>query len=211
MGGTGLYLRAVVDGLTIPGQWPDVRTELDVEPDTAALHRRLAELDPVAADRMLATNRRRVLRALEVTVGSGRPFSSFGAGLGSYPSTGSGCWACASRPKSWPAGSPSATGPSWRPGSSTRCAGCRRIPAGLSRTARQALGYRELLAHVAGELTSTMPSTSPCAAPAGSPAVSGPGSGGIPGSSGSTPMPTPTSCVPPRRNPRWGLTSPMED
>ena len=35
------------------------------------------ELDPVAAGRMEPTNRRRVVRALEVTVGSGRPFSSY--------------------------------------------------------------------------------------------------------------------------------------
>jgi tRNA dimethylallyltransferase len=43
------------------------------------------ELDPVAASRMEPTNRRRVVRALEVTIGSGRPFSSFGPGLEQYP------------------------------------------------------------------------------------------------------------------------------
>jgi tRNA dimethylallyltransferase len=46
VGGTGLYLRAVVDDLEMPGQYPEVRAELDAEPDTEALHRRLAELDP---------------------------------------------------------------------------------------------------------------------------------------------------------------------
>src|SRR5437870_1748527 len=61
------------------------RAELEAEPDTGSLHRRLAELDPVAAARMEPTNRRRILRALEVTVGAGRPFSSFGPGLGEYP------------------------------------------------------------------------------------------------------------------------------
>src|SRR5688500_12652233 len=81
VGGTGLYLRAVTDSLDVPGQWPDVRAELEAEPDTVALHGRLAELDPVAATRMEPTNRRRVVRALEVTLGSGRPFSSFGPGL----------------------------------------------------------------------------------------------------------------------------------
>jgi tRNA dimethylallyltransferase len=74
VGGTGLYLQAVVDQLDIPARFPDVRAALDGEPDTAALHARLAELDPVAASRMQPENRRRVLRALEVTVGSGRPF-----------------------------------------------------------------------------------------------------------------------------------------
>ncbi|MCI3948259.1 MAG: miaA [Acidimicrobiales bacterium] len=85
VGGTGLYLRAVVDDLDLPGRWPDVRAELEAEPDTAALHARLAEADPVAAARMEPTNRRRVVRALEVALGSGRPFSSFGPGLDAYP------------------------------------------------------------------------------------------------------------------------------
>ncbi len=87
VGGTALYLRAVVDGLTIPAQYPEVREELEAEPDTVALHARLAELDPVAAGRMEPTNRRRVVRALEVTVGSGRPFSDHGPGLEDHPPT----------------------------------------------------------------------------------------------------------------------------
>ena len=64
VGGTGLYLRAVIDDLELPGRFPDVGADLDQEPDTAVLHRRLAQLDPVAAARMEPTNRRRVLRAL---------------------------------------------------------------------------------------------------------------------------------------------------
>ena len=90
VGGTGLYVRAIVDDLTIPGQWPAVRAELEIEADvhgTPALHARLATLDPDAAHRMEPTNRRRVIRALEVTIGSGRPFSSFGPGLEAYPPT----------------------------------------------------------------------------------------------------------------------------
>jgi tRNA dimethylallyltransferase len=85
VGGTGLYLRALVDDLELPGRWPEVRAELEQEPDTEALHARLADADPVAAGRMVSTNRRRVVRALEVTLGSGRPFSAFGPGLDAYP------------------------------------------------------------------------------------------------------------------------------
>ena len=52
VGGTGLYVRAVVDRLDIPGQYPDARHALGGGPDTAGLHRRLQELDPIAAARM---------------------------------------------------------------------------------------------------------------------------------------------------------------
>jgi tRNA dimethylallyltransferase len=53
----------------------------------AEMHHRLAALDPLGASRMEPTNRRRVIRALEVSLGSGRPFSSFGPGLEVYPDT----------------------------------------------------------------------------------------------------------------------------
>lgn len=87
VGGTGLYLRAVIDDLELPGRYPAARAALAAEPDAAALHARLAALDPAAAARTLPSNRRRVERALEVTIGSGRPFSTFGPGLDAYPST----------------------------------------------------------------------------------------------------------------------------
>ena len=50
--GTGLYLRAVTDRLSIPGQWPEVSAELEAEPDTAALAppaRRRSTRSPPAA------------------------------------------------------------------------------------------------------------------------------------------------------------------
>ena len=144
VGGTGLYVRSLVDGLTIPGQWPEVRAELDAEPDTGALHRRLQALDPVAAGRMEPSNRRRIVRALEVTVGSGRPFSTFGPGLDAYPPTpfrlvglrGVDRARIAERfHRMLDAGLVDEV---------------RRLAAAgpLGRTARQALGYKELLRHV---------------------------------------------------------------
>lgn len=80
VGGTGLYVRAVVDGLAIPqvAPAPELRAELEAEAHshgTAALHARLAALDPVAAARIDAANVRRVVRALEVCIVSGQPFS----------------------------------------------------------------------------------------------------------------------------------------
>ena len=91
VGGTGLYHRAVIDDLDLPGEWPAVRARLTAEIaelGAPALHARLAEIDPAAAARMEPTNERRIVRALEVCEGSGRPFSSFGPGLDAYPSTG---------------------------------------------------------------------------------------------------------------------------
>jgi tRNA dimethylallyltransferase len=85
VGGTGLYVRAVLDDLELPGEHPEIRDALEREDDTDALHRRLVELDPVAAGRIADGNRRRIVRALEVTIGSGRPFSSYGPGLTTYP------------------------------------------------------------------------------------------------------------------------------
>ena len=89
MGGTGLYLRAVVDGLELPGHWPELRASLEAEAgrDMAALRARLEALDPAAAAKMEPTNARRIVRALEVCLGSGRAFSSFGPGLDTYPPT----------------------------------------------------------------------------------------------------------------------------
>jgi tRNA dimethylallyltransferase len=150
VGGTGLYHRAVVDDLDIPGRYPDVLAELAAEPDTEALHGRLRDLDPLAASRMEPGNRRRILRALEVTLGSGRPFSSFGPGLGTYLPTPYHLVGIA------------------RPSAEVRERIAARyrtqVDAGfldevaalaararpLSRTAAQALGYAELLDHLAG-------------------------------------------------------------
>ena len=148
VGGTGLYLRAVVDRLDVPGQFPAVRAELDADPDTMALHRRLAELDPVAAGRMEPTNRRRVVRALEVTLGSGRPFSSFGPGLEAHPPSRvrmAGVWL----PRAVIAARiATRVNEMVEAGLVEEVRRLAARPHGLSRTARQALGYREVLKHV---------------------------------------------------------------
>jgi tRNA dimethylallyltransferase len=149
--GTGLYLSTVVDHLEIPGQYPEVRAGLEAEPDTEVLHRRLADLDPVAAGRIEPGNRRRTVRALEVAVGSGRPFSSYGPGLQAYPPT-----PITMIGLRWP-----------RPLLAARIATrvermleagllseVERVAAGgLSRTAAQALGYKELIEHLEGRAT----------------------------------------------------------
>jgi tRNA dimethylallyltransferase len=154
VGGTGLYVRAVVDGLTLPGQWPEVRARLDdelVALGSQTLHQRLCQLDPTAGSKMEPSNSRRIIRALEVCEGSGRPFSSFGPGVDTYPA--SEVQQVALR---WP-----------------RDVLARRIEErvrvmierglqaevenlltqGLSPTALQALGYKEMIEHIEGRMS----------------------------------------------------------
>jgi tRNA dimethylallyltransferase len=146
--GTGLYLRAVLDRIDPPGTWPELRERFETDPDLPALFRRLEELDPIAASRIDVGNRRRIVRALEVCVGSGRAFSSFGPGLDVYPPIGV-----------------VQVGLRWDRAVLTRRINERvdaMVAAGLvdevrnlatrsmSHTARQALGYKELLDHLDG-------------------------------------------------------------
>lgn len=155
VGGTGLYLRAVVDELDIPGQWPDVRAELEAELASTGpgpLHDRLTALDPVAAGRMEPGNTRRIVRALEVIVGSGRPFSSYGPGLDRHPDTGVVQVGIALPPDVVSARIATRYEQQLAAGFLDEVRRLAARPQGLSRTARQALGYKELLAHLDGEL-----------------------------------------------------------
>ncbi|HEY7931883.1 MAG TPA: tRNA (adenosine(37)-N6)-dimethylallyltransferase MiaA [Acidimicrobiales bacterium] len=150
VGGTGLYGRAVIDDLEIPGRYPVIRATLDAraESELPTLYAELAALDPLAASRMEPTNERRVVRALEVTLGSGRPFSSFGAGLTTYPPSavaqvglrvdvGELDRRVEARFRQW-----------LDEGLLDEIRALAANPAGISKTARQAVGYRQLLAHV---------------------------------------------------------------
>lgn len=79
VGGSGLYVRAVLDDLTFPGTDASVRARLEAELEAEGadvLHRRLAELDPPAAAAVLVGNGRRIVRALEVIEITGRPFTA---------------------------------------------------------------------------------------------------------------------------------------
>lgn len=150
VGGTGLYGRAVLDNLEIPGQYLDVRRSLEsrVDDDLGGLYAELAVLDPVAASRMEPTNARRIVRALEVCVGAQRPFSSFGEGLLSYGPVRVVQVGLRSdfeeldqkietRFRTW-----------LDEGLLDEVERLATAPDPMSRTARQAVGYRELLRHV---------------------------------------------------------------
>ena len=77
VGGSGLYVQAVVDELEFPGTDAALRAELEAElaaVGPAVLHTRLAAVDPAAAAVVLPSNSRRIVRALEVVALTGRPF-----------------------------------------------------------------------------------------------------------------------------------------
>jgi tRNA dimethylallyltransferase len=153
VGGTALYVQAIVDELDIPGRYPDVRSEIEADPDTAALHARLVRLDPTAAARMEPGNRRRVIRALEVTVGSGRPFSSFGPGLDVHPPTPFAMVGLRRSPADLRARIAARYDAQLAAGFVDEVRRVHADPHGISRTAAQALGYKELQEHLAGDVS----------------------------------------------------------
>ncbi|WP_179534342.1 tRNA (adenosine(37)-N6)-dimethylallyltransferase MiaA [Actinopolyspora biskrensis] len=79
VGGSGLYVQALLDELNFPGTDPEVRARWEEHLQlvgTERLHRELAELDPPAAESIPSTNGRRLVRALEVIEITGRRFSA---------------------------------------------------------------------------------------------------------------------------------------
>jgi tRNA dimethylallyltransferase len=158
VGGTGLYVQAVVDDLTLPGEDLAVRAELEVATSQPggllAAYRELQRVDPDAAARIDEHNQRRIVRALEVIWTTGRSFSSFGPGMFRYgetvfPVTLVGVWL----PRAVLAQRIAQRFAVMR--DTGLVEEVRRVSSepGLSRTAAQAIGYKEVLAALAGETT----------------------------------------------------------
>jgi tRNA dimethylallyltransferase len=150
--GTGLYLTSLIDELSFPGEWPAVRAELQREPDVTALYRHLKALDPVAAKNIERSNRRRIERALEVCIGSGKPFSDNAPGTGAYPDNG-----VVQIGLLWPRDVlvkrvESRVKAMLQRGFLEEVVQLRKDGA-MSQTARQALGYAELNRHLDGKCT----------------------------------------------------------
>lgn len=79
VGGTGLYIKAILDDLNFPDTDPEVRASLEREAEefgSARLFERLQELDPAAALAIDRANVRRIIRALEVIEITGQPFTA---------------------------------------------------------------------------------------------------------------------------------------
>jgi tRNA dimethylallyltransferase len=158
VGGTGLYVQAVIDDLRLPGEDLAVRAELEArtsEPGgMLAAYRELQQVDPLAAARIDEHNQRRIVRALEVIRVTGRPFSSFGPGIDRYGEPAiavvlAGVWlprAVLARRIAQRFAAMCAAG---------LVDEVRRVSggSGLSRTAAQAIGYKEVLDALAGTTT----------------------------------------------------------
>ena len=152
---------------------------------------------------MEPTNRRRVVRALEVTLGSGRPFSSYGPGLDAYPPTRFHQVGVQLPHEVVARRIEARYHQQMADGFLDEARALLRRPGGMSRTARQALGYAELIEHLeSGRRRSTPPWTRPSAAPGASPAGSARGSGGTPASAGCRRSTTRSPCCRAAR-PSW--------
>ncbi|MGB3257188.1 MAG: tRNA (adenosine(37)-N6)-dimethylallyltransferase MiaA [Ornithinimicrobium sp.] len=153
VGGSGLYVRALLDQLDIPPTDPGVRAHWEAvlaERGADALHAELAGRDPVAAARLDARNERRVVRALEVIELTGRPFSaSMPRREYVEPTVMIGLTAdrevlsarIAERVESM-----------WEAGLLDEVRGLAAMGLRESPTARRALGYSQALAHLDGRL-----------------------------------------------------------
>lgn len=78
-GGSGLYVRALLDDMVFPGTDPEVRAEIEERAEregARALHAELARLDPQAAASIGPRNTRRIVRALEVIAITGEPYTA---------------------------------------------------------------------------------------------------------------------------------------
>ncbi|MDR3403570.1 MAG: tRNA (adenosine(37)-N6)-dimethylallyltransferase MiaA [Chthoniobacter sp.] len=148
VGGTGLYLRALMRGLAdLPGANPELRAGLEAR-SLAELQHQLAELDPEGAQRVDLQNPRRVIRALEVCLLTGRPFSSFREQWSAESSLSCGVVLTLDRDilHSRIADRTAAMFAAGVVDEVTQCGE-------LGPTAGQVLGLREIRAHVRGEMT----------------------------------------------------------
>jgi len=155
VGGSMLYIASVLNDFEFPGTNPQLRAALEQrleEVGPIALHRELAALDPVAAERIIPQNGRRTVRAIEIVTLTGKPFAA----------------ALPDVPVEWQTSLQiGLNGPReelvqrldlrvrrmWEQGLVDEVAGL--IPRGLreAKTAKRAIGYSQALGQLDGELT----------------------------------------------------------
>ncbi|MDK3257858.1 tRNA (adenosine(37)-N6)-dimethylallyltransferase MiaA [Blastococcus capsensis] len=154
VGGSGLYVRAVLDELDFPGTDPALRARLEdelVAVGPAELHARLAALDPAAAAAVLPSNGRRIVRALEVIELTGGPFrAQLPAPAPHYPAVVIGV---DRQPAELDARIAARVDRMWAAGFVDEVAALAADGLREGPTASRALGYAQVLAQLDGTLT----------------------------------------------------------
>ena len=159
VGGTPLYLKALLFGMFDgPAENHETRhrlEELARMQGSQVLHQRLAQVDPVTAERLHPNDVRRMVRALEVWEITGRPISDWQRQWQTGPVNGGGDRVvCLDRPREeLYARIDARVVEMMRQGLLDEIAALRRSPRPISRQAAQAVGYREICAHLDGQLT----------------------------------------------------------
>lgn len=156
VGGSGLYFRAVVDPLAFPPTDPDVRAGIAARyaADPRAAHAHLAAVDPAAATRIDPDNLRRTVRALEVHQLTGRPFSAWRQAWDDHTSVYPDLGVVGLDVDRDVLTARIASRVEAMLGDEGLVEECQRLAAQpLSATARQAIGYAEVLDHLAGHHT----------------------------------------------------------
>ncbi|MGB2801761.1 MAG: tRNA (adenosine(37)-N6)-dimethylallyltransferase MiaA [Phycisphaerae bacterium] len=157
-GGTALYLKALLEGLFEgPAADEQIRARLSAEAEangTGALHARLAEVDPEAAGRIHPNDLRRIIRALEVWELTGSPISAlqtqWGRRRGRYRPLLVAIWRS---PEDLDRRIEARVGRMVEAGLEDEVRRLAARPGGLALGPRQALGYAEVLEHLAGRIT----------------------------------------------------------
>ena len=156
-GGTALYLKALCEGLFEgPGRDLELRSNLEAEAalmGVASLHARLASIDPAAAKKILPSDLRRIVRALEVYKLTGTPISQLQSQWGTPRSDLDVRLACLCLPRQiLYARIDRRIDRMLESGWLAECQHLMALPRPLSREASQALGYRTLFSHLRGEM-----------------------------------------------------------
>ena len=154
VGGSGLYVRAAIDEMEFPGTDPAVRARIEAElaeTGSGALHLRLAALDPAAAEAILPSNGRRIVRALEVIEITGLPFTANLPGnTAVYDAVQIGV--ALPRPE-LDERITLRVDRMWQAGLLDEVRALERLGLREGRTASRALGYQQVLDHFAGDCT----------------------------------------------------------
>lgn len=152
VGGSGLYVRALLDRMEFPGTDPQMRARLETRVEaegSRALHAELTRLDPVAAEGIGPRNARRIVRALEVIALTGRPYS---ANLPSHEYEGPAVQIGLDCDRAvLDARVTARVDRMWAAGLVEEVRGL--VGRGIGRTASRAVGYAEVIAALRGEIS----------------------------------------------------------